>query len=83
LPNNGKLKQGIEPPSTAIHACSSEWNLADQGDVHALLSAVLPHLKNPAKREQAAEAIDAICTREAQPLKPGRGRTTKCPEWTA
>lgn len=50
------------------------WTLAYQKDVHDLLSAVLPYMKNPTKREQAAEAIDAISTREAPPLRPGRGR---------
>jgi hypothetical protein len=37
-----------------------EWNLADQEEVHALLSAVLPHLKNPAKREEARKAMDDL-----------------------
>jgi len=53
------------------------WTLANQGDVHALLSAVLPYLKNPAKQEKARKAIDAISTGEAPPLRPGRGRPLK------
>ncbi len=50
------------------------WTLADQEDVHALLSAVLPHLKKSAKREKALEAVHAISTRDAPPIRPGRGR---------
>jgi hypothetical protein len=57
-----------------------EWSLADQGDVHDLLSAVLPYLKNPTKRDEAQRAVSAISTRDAPPLRPGRGRTTKSPE---
>jgi hypothetical protein len=50
------------------------WTLADQKDVHDLLTAVLPHLKYSAKREQALEAVTAISTRPAPPLRPGRRR---------
>jgi DNA-binding XRE family transcriptional regulator len=56
------------------------WTLANQKDVHDFLSAVLPHLKNPAKRDQAREAVDAIATKEAPPLRPGRGRPLERPE---
>jgi hypothetical protein len=56
------------------------WTLADQEEVHDLLSAVVPYLKNRTKRDEALKAIDAISTRGAPPLRPGRGRTTKPPE---
>ena len=55
-----------------------EWNLADQEEVHALLSAVLPHLKNPAKREEARKAMDAISTREPG-VEAGTRPTAKSP----
>ena len=54
-----------------------EWNLADQEDVHDLLSAVVPYLKTRTKRDEALKAIDAISTRDAPPLRPGRGRPLK------
>ena len=56
------------------------WALADQKDVHDLLSAVLPYLKTPTKRDEALKAVTAISTRPAPPLKPGRGRTIGRPE---
>jgi len=56
------------------------WTLADQRDVHALLSAVLPHLKTSAKREKAQRAVTEISTRGAPPLRPGRGGPVKHPE---
>ncbi len=51
------------------------WTLANQEDVNDLLSAVLPYLKTRTKRDQALEAIAAISTRGAPPLRPGRGGT--------
>jgi hypothetical protein len=56
------------------------WTLADQQDVHDLLSAVLPHLKVPAKRDKANNAIADISSRDAPPLRPRRGRPLKHPE---
>jgi hypothetical protein len=41
------------------------WTLADQEDVHDLLSAVLPYLKTSTKRAEALEAEGAISTRDA------------------
>jgi hypothetical protein len=57
-----------------------EWSLADQEDVHDLLSAVLPYLKTRTKREKALKAVAAISTRAAPPLRSGRGRTIERPE---
>ena len=56
------------------------WTLADQEEVHNLLSAVLPYLKTSTKRDEALKAVAAISTRDAPPLRPGRGRTMKHPE---
>ena len=53
------------------------WNLADEEEVHNFLSAVLPYLKTSTKRDEALEAITAISTKEAPPLRPGRGRPLK------
>jgi hypothetical protein len=49
----------------------------DQEEVHDLLSAVLPYLKTSTKRDHALKAIAAISTRDAPPVRPGRGRTRK------
>lgn len=57
-----------------------QWTLADQEDVHDLLSAVLPYLKTRTKGEKALKAVAAISTRAAPPLRPGRGRTIERPE---
>ena len=53
------------------------WSLADQKDVHDLLSAVLPYLKTAAKRDKALKAVTAISTKGPPPLRPGRGRPLK------
>ena len=53
------------------------WNLANQEEVYDLLSAVLPYLKTSTKRDEALEAITAISTKGAPPLRPGRGRLLK------
>ena len=53
------------------------WTLADQEDVHYLLSAVLPYLKTRTKRDEALEAVAAISTRDAPPVRPRCGRATK------
>jgi hypothetical protein len=50
------------------------WTLANQKDVHDLLSAVLPYLKTRAKRDKAQRAVAEIATRDAPPLRPGRRR---------
>ena len=56
------------------------WTLADQRDVHDFLSAVLPYLKNPTRRDEAQKAVNAIATKEAPPIRPGRGRPLERPD---